>query len=69
MEKEYLSLGEAAELMNASRFKMWRLVRDGKLTAYESESDRRQKLVKRTDVEALMRPTVIEMDPSKKAAA
>ncbi len=56
MSGEYLSLTAAAELMNVSRFTMWRLVRDGKLDVYESDRDRREKLVRRSDVEALVRP-------------
>ena len=56
MSGEYLSLTAAAELMNVSRFTMWRLVRDGKLDVYESDRDRREKLVRRSDIEALVRP-------------
>ena len=56
MSGDYLSLTAAAELMNVSRFTMWRLVKDGKLRVYESERDRREKLVRRADVEALVRP-------------
>lgn len=56
MSEEYLSLTAAAELMNVSRFTVWRLVKDGKLDVYESDRDRREKLVRRSDVEALVRP-------------
>lgn len=65
MPDEYLSLQEAAELMGVSRFKLWRLLKEGKLTAYQSERDRREKLVSRREVEALIRPTPI----AKKVAA
>ena len=57
--EEYLTLQQAADLMGVSRFKLWRLVRDGKLTAHVSERDRREKLVRRADVEALMQPRPI----------
>ncbi len=56
MSGEYLSLTAAAELMNVSRFTLWRLVKDGKLDVYESDRDRREKLVRRSDIEALVRP-------------
>ena len=68
MDAEYLSLQEAADLMGVSRFKMWRLVRDGKLETFESERDRREKLVRRVDVEALIRPRR-SADQAKKVAA
>jgi len=69
MSDEYLSLHEAADLMRVSRFKLWRLVRDGKLAAHQSERDRREKLVRRADVEAIMRPRPLPIAPAKKAAA
>ncbi len=56
MSGEYLSLKAAAELMGVSRYTVWRLVKDGKLDVYESDRDRREKLVRRSDVEAIMRP-------------
>jgi excisionase family DNA binding protein len=67
MDPEYLSLQEAADLMGVSRFKIWRLVREGKLETFESERDRRERLVRRTDIEALIRPR--PSDPAKKVAA
>jgi len=69
MSDEYLSLHEAADLMRVSRFKLWRLVRDGKLAAHQSERDRREKLVRRADVEAIMRPRPLPPVSAKKAAA
>lgn len=69
MPTEYLSLGDAAVMMGVSRSKLWRLVRDGVLPAYQSEIDRREKLVRRSDVEALMRPQLIDEADRKKVAA
>ncbi len=70
MESEYLGLREAAELLGVSRFTIWRLIRDGELPAYQSQVDRRQKLVKRSDVEALMQPLPLPAsEHAKKAAA
>jgi excisionase family DNA binding protein len=65
---EYLTVQEAAELMGVSRFTIWRRIRDGALPAYRADVDRRTRLVKRADVEALMRPRPIE-DAEEKAAA
>jgi excisionase family DNA binding protein len=65
---EYLTVQEAAELMGVSRFTVWRRIRAGELPVYQSGVDRRARLVKRTDVEALMRPHAVE-DVEKKAAA
>lgn len=70
MQSDYLGLREAAELMGVSRFTIWRLIRDGQLPAYQSQVDRRQKLVRRSDVESLMQPRRLpEPDSAKKAAA
>jgi excisionase family DNA binding protein len=57
---DFLTLQQAADLMRVHRITVWRLVRDGKLRMYQSETNRRVKLVKRADVEALMRPRPIE---------
>jgi len=65
---DFLTLQQAADLMRVHRITVWRLVRDGKLRMYQSETNRRVKLVKRSDVEALMRPRLIE-DAEGKAAA
>ncbi len=70
MDSEYLGLREAADLLGVSRFTIWRLIRDGDLDAYQSQVDRRQKLVKRADVEALKQPRQLPVsDHTKKAAA
>jgi excisionase family DNA binding protein len=65
---DFLTLQQAADLMRVHRITVWRLVRDSKLRMYQSETNRRVKLVKRTDVEALMRPRPIEVDEGKAAA-
>lgn len=68
MTDEYLGLQEAADLMGVSRFTLWRLIRDGQLTAYQSEADKRRKLVRRADVEALREPKPLAPAPKKPAA-
>jgi excisionase family DNA binding protein len=65
---DFLTLQQAADLMRVHRITVWRLVRDGKLRMYQSEINRRVKLVKRADVETLMRPRPIEADQGKAAA-
>jgi excisionase family DNA binding protein len=65
---DFLTLQQAADLMRVHRITVWRLVRDGKLRMYQLETNRRVKLVKRADVETLMRPRLIE-DTEGKAAA
>ena len=65
---DFLTLQQAADLMRVHRITVWRLVRDGKLRMYQSEVNRRVKLVKRADVEALMRPRPIEAEEGKEAA-
>jgi excisionase family DNA binding protein len=65
---DFLTLQQAADLMRVHRITVWRLVRDGKLRMYQSETNRRVKLVKRSDVEALMRPRPIEDAEGKEAA-
>jgi excisionase family DNA binding protein len=66
--EEYLTMQEAARLLGISRQTLWRLVRAGKLQTYQSEINRRVKLVKRTDVESLKRPRPIEDAEGKEAA-
>jgi excisionase family DNA binding protein len=66
--EEYLTMQEAARLLGIGRQTLWRLVRAGKLQPYQSEVNRRVKLVKRTDVEELMRPRPIVVDEGKAAA-
>ena len=56
MDDEFVTMGEAQAILGVSKFKMWQLVRDGQLTAYQAPLDRRQKLIRREDLEALCRP-------------
>jgi len=59
VDDEYLTVQEAADNLGVSRFTVWRLIRDEELTAYQSSVDRRRKLVRRADVEALKQPKAI----------
>jgi excisionase family DNA binding protein len=62
-----MTLVEAAETLGVSRFKVSRLIRDGELRAFVSPLNRRQKLVRRDDVEVLRTPVPLEVEPKKAA--
>ena len=65
-EDEYVTMTEAQEILGVSRFKIWQLVKDGRLPTFQSELDRRQKLIRRSDLDALREPRRLE--PEGKAA-
>jgi excisionase family DNA binding protein len=68
--KDYLTVQEAAEVLGVTRFTVSRLVREGVLASYVSPLNRRQKLVKRDDIEALREPVPVKpARDSGKAAA
>lgn len=50
----YVTVEEARRMLKVSKMKMTALIRDGVLKAEENVFDKRQKLIKLTDVEALM---------------
>ncbi len=62
-----MTLNEAAEALSVSRATLWRRIQAGDIVAFQSQQDRRQKLVKRKDIEELLRPVVIA--PGKELAA
>jgi excisionase family DNA binding protein len=69
MNTDLMTLTGAAEALGVSRFKMSRLIRDGQLQAFVSPLDRRQRLVRRVDVEALKRQfEPVEIEAAKIAA-
>ena len=57
-DSEYLTMQEATRLLGIGRMTLWRRVRDGVLPVYRSERDRRARLVRRSDVERLLVPTI-----------
>jgi excisionase family DNA binding protein len=65
--EEFVTLGEAQERLGVSRFKITQLVKEGKLTVYRSELDRREKLVQVSELESLTQPRSEEA-PGKIAA-
>jgi excisionase family DNA binding protein len=50
---EYMTMREAQAALGVSNHTIWRMVKDGRLTVYTTDIDRRKKLVKRADVERL----------------
>ena len=67
-DAEYVTVQEAARMLGMARMTFWRRLQEGTMPVYRSERDRRVKLVRRTDVEALMRPRPIEDGQGKGAA-
>ena len=63
---QYVTMTEAQAILGVSRFKIWQLVKDGRLPTFQSELDRRQKLIRRNDLDALREPR--ELEPRGKAA-
>jgi len=54
-ETEYVTIAEARDILGVSKPRMAELLRAGTLMAEENPLDKRSKLVKRADVEALAR--------------
>ena len=71
MQDEYLTLGDAAEYSRVSRVTVWRMVKEGRLRAYQNPRDRRVKLVKRAELDEALAivPFPVEDEGQGKAAA
>ena len=63
MREGYLTLVEAARVAGVSRAKLWRMVRSGRLRAYEDPRDARVKLIRRDELDAALQP--VPLDPTK----
>lgn len=59
IDRKYLTMAEAAKYLGVGHDKMWRLVRDGELRAYRSGADRRRRLVRKSDLESVLRPSLV----------
>lgn len=64
---EFANIQDAAERFGISRFKIWRLVKDGQLTIYQSALDRREKLIRLAELEALVTPRPIDRGKARAA--
>ena len=53
---EFVTMTEAQEILGVSRFKIWQLVKEGTLPTFRSDLDRREKLIRRSELDALRRP-------------
>jgi len=62
----YVSMREAEEIFGVSNFTIWQMVRDGRRPAYQSETDRRKKLIRRTGLEELKQPKLIRLETDRK---
>lgn len=59
---EFVTMNEAAELLGVARQTIRRMIRDGRLTAFQSDRDRRETLLSRRAVEALAKPRPAKED-------
>ncbi len=55
IEGEWLTTQEAMAVLQVGRTRLWRLVREGGLTAYQRGPDRRARYYKRAEVQRLAR--------------
>lgn len=55
-QDDYLTLSEAADYLRVSRVTVWRRICEGKLATYQASTSRREKLVRRQDLDELKRP-------------
>ena len=53
MDAEFVTMREAQEELGVSNYTIWRMVREGELTAYQSLLDRRRKMIRRADLDKL----------------
>lgn len=60
MQDEFVTIGEAAEALGVTRTTIWRRIKRGGLDVFQSQMDQRERLVRRSDIEALKRPIAID---------
>jgi excisionase family DNA binding protein len=69
VEEKFVTMKEAQEILNVSNYTMWKMVKDGRIKAYQSEVDRRRKLIRRSDLDGIMQARPIEEFQDPKIAA
>jgi excisionase family DNA binding protein len=57
--EEYITTQEAARLLGVGRVTFWRRVKAGLVPTYRSQKDQRVRLIKRSDVEAMLVPEIV----------
>ena len=62
-EGEYLTATQARDLLGVSQGKMTALIREGQLPTYPDPLNKRIKLIKKSDVDALLAQTVRQRKP------
>jgi hypothetical protein len=62
MASEYVTVAEAREILGVTKYKMTDLIYRGVLKTFDNEADRRSRLIRRADVEAL-KPNIKARSP------
>lgn len=69
MHSEFMTIKQAAEALGVDRVTIWRRIRSGELEVFQSQVDRRERLVRRADIEAMLRPVPGKGNPAQNLAA
>jgi excisionase family DNA binding protein len=74
VNEEFVTMREAQEILGVSNFTVWQMVKDGRLQTFRSQVDRRKKLIRRSDLDAMLAPRPTDLadrfeDRAKKSAA
>ncbi len=69
MEEQFVTMREAQEILNVSNYTMWKMVKEGRVPAYQSQVDRRRKLIRRSDLDTIKEARPIKETESPKRAA
>jgi predicted DNA-binding transcriptional regulator AlpA len=59
-ESDYLTLNQASRLLGVSRWTIYRRIDELNIPVFTSQSNRRVKLVRRSEIEALRQPRLLE---------
>jgi excisionase family DNA binding protein len=61
MQEKFITIREAATLLGVSRSTVWRRIDKGELEVFQSQADRRERLVRLADIQAMQRPVSVEL--------
>jgi len=67
MADEFVTVAEARALLGVTKYKMTDLINRGVLKTFDNEADRRSRLIRRADVEAL-KPNIKARSPKARKA-